>query len=96
MAVMRGNPCFLGRRRLVNAAPIGNIKKRLKMPNLPKYEGKYASRFSVLDPGQLGSISPLNFRSLTVKALLILGNQSSSDMFTSYSHAPLFPPLPRA
>jgi hypothetical protein len=43
-----------------------------------------------------GSTSPLSSRFGAVKALLILGNQFFSYMFTSYSHALAFPPLPLA
>jgi hypothetical protein len=70
-----------------------------EMQNLLKYEGK--TQFSgCLDKlkqrGHEGSTSPLSSRFGSVKALLILGNQFFSNMFTSYSHALAFLPLPLA
>ncbi len=77
-------------------ACIRSIKSRLKKPKLPKYEGICALRCQSDIRCGSGFKSPLNFLFDEVKALLILGNQFFSDMFTSYSHAPAFRPLPRA
>ena len=69
-----------------------SIKSRLKFPKLPKYEGKCPLSLWSNNCCEARAICPLSFRFRGVKALLILGNQSFSNMFTSYSHALSFVP----
>jgi hypothetical protein len=74
MAVMRGNLQLSIGRRFFGGIRSERIENLLKMPKLPKYEGKCAFRSHPNDLCALESTSPLNFLSLRVKALLILGN----------------------
>ena len=72
---MSGNSCSLPRRRFERRAAARSIKSRLKMPKLPKYEGKRAFRLRVINRSAIRSTSRSSFRFTRVKALLILGNQ---------------------
>jgi hypothetical protein len=72
---MRGNSCFLPGRRFDRRAAARSVKSRLKMPKLPKYEGKRAFRLPTTNRSATGSTSRSLFRFTRVKALLILGNQ---------------------
>jgi hypothetical protein len=72
---MRGNSCSLPGRRFERRAAARSIKSRLKMPKLPKYEGKRDFRLRVINRSATGSTSRSSFRFTRVKALLMLGNQ---------------------
>src|SRR4051812_19219897 len=99
MATARGISCFRLGRRSMRVVFNGSIKKGLEMQKLIKYEGESVFlMFSARGQARRAtrSTSPLSSRFASVKALLILGNQISFNMFTSYSHAPAFRPLPLA
>src|SRR5205085_11138425 len=95
-AVMRANLRFLRRRRRESEVDVGRVTNELKLLKQLKYEGKRSLESKRSDGCELRSTYFLHARFAAVKALLILGNQSFSDMFTSYSHVPLFRLLARA
>jgi len=72
---MRGNSCFLPGHRFEKRASTPSIKNGLKLPKLPKYEGKCLSRAQPVNPGAVELSARSSFRFTGVKALLILGNQ---------------------